>query len=362
MGFFNFLTMAGGLALFLYGMNLLGDGLAELSGGRLAKVLGRLTDSSFKAVLAGTGITALIQSSSAATVMVVGFVNSGIMGLEQAAGVIMGANIGTTVTSWILGLTGIESTSFLLQLFKPASFSPIAAALGVCLILFSRREKWKNMGDVLMGFALLMFGMNTMSEAARPLGDMPEFANLLTRFSNPLFGMLAGMVFTAFIQSSSASVGILQALCRTGAVGYGMAVPVIMGQNIGTCVTALLSSIGASGNAKRAALIHLYFNVFGTALFMAGFYAVNAIQPFAFLAESATPFGIAALHSLFNVTAVVCLMPFSNLLVRLACLTTGLGDRLFRDSGSFCVFGSRLLVGQGHQHLDDAVLVSSLHF
>ena len=321
MDFFDFLTMAGGLALFLYGMNMLGEGLAKFSGGRFERVLERLTGNPFKAVLLGAGVTAVIQSSSATTVMVVGFVNSGIMSLRQAVGVIMGANVGTTVTSWILGLTGIDSASFLVRLCKPASFSPILAVTGVGLLLFSRRDRLKNVAVILVGFGILMFGMDTMSNAVKPLAQVPEFTGILTRFSNPVLGMLAGLLLTAIVQSSSASVGILQALCATGAVGYGAAVPIIMGQNIGTCVTALLSGAGASKNAKRAALVHLYFNVIGTILFMLGFYGVNAFWPLALLEEAATPFGIAAVHSIFNLGATVCLLPFSGGLVKLACLT-----------------------------------------
>lgn len=321
MSFFDFLTMVGGLALFLYGMNLLGEGLSKASGGRLERILEKLTNNPIKAVLVGAGVTAVIQSSSATTVMVVGFVNSGIMKLEQAVGIIMGANVGTTVTSWILGLTGIDSSSFLIQMLKPSSFSPILAIVGVAILMFSHKEKSKNIATILVGFAVLMFGMDTMSGAVEPLADVPEFTSILTRFSNPVLGMLAGLVLTAVIQSSSASVGILQALCMTGAVSYGTAIPIIMGQNIGTCVTAMISSIGAAKNAKRAALVHLYFNVIGTIVFMILFYSVNAVSPFAFLADAATPFGIAAVHSLFNIAATICLLPFSKGLVKLACLT-----------------------------------------
>lgn len=325
--FFSFLTMIGGLALFLYGMNLLGEGLSKASGGRLERILEKLTSNPLKAVLVGAGVTAVIQSSSATTVMVVGFVNSGIMRLEQAVGIIMGANIGTTVTSWILGLTGIDSGSFLVRMLKPTSFSPLLAIFGVSLILFSHKEKLKNTATILVGFAVLMFGMDTMSTAVKPLADVPEFTGILTTFSNPLLGMLAGTVLTAVIQSSSASVGILQALCMTGAVGYSAAVPIIMGQNIGTCVTALLSGVGASKNAKRTALVHLYFNVIGTAIFMAAFYTLNAFIPFSFLGEAATPFGIAMIHSVFNIAATICLLPFSKVLVRLACLTLPVEDK-----------------------------------
>lgn len=321
MDFFDFLTMVGGLALFLYGMHMLGDGLAKLSGSRFESILEQLTNNPLKAVLMGAGVTAVIQSSSATTVMVVGFVNSGIMKLEQAVGIIMGANIGTTITSWILGATGIDSSSFLVQMCKPTSFSPVLAIIGVGFLMFSQKDKLKNIAAIMLGFAVLMFGMDTMSNAVKPLADVPEFTGILTRFSNPVLGMLAGLLLTAIIQSSSASVGILQALCMTGAVGYSAAIPIIMGQNIGTCVTALLSGVGANKNAKRAALVHLYFNIIGTVLFMVVFYSVNMFRPFAFLEEAATPFGIAAVHSIFNVAATLCLLPFSKGLVKLACLT-----------------------------------------
>lgn len=321
MSFFDLLTMIGGLALFLYGMNVLGDGLAQASGGRLEKILEKLTNTPLKAVLMGAGVTAVIQSSSATTVMVVGFVNSGIMKLQQAVGIIMGANVGTTITAWILGATGIDSDSFFVQMCKPTSFSPVLAIVGMGFLMFSRREKLKNTATILVGFAILMFGMDTMSNAVKPLADVPEFTGILLRFSNPVLGMLAGLLLTAVIQSSSASVGILQALCMTGAVGYSAAIPIIMGQNIGTCVTAILSGVGASKNAKRAALVHLYFNVIGTILFMTVFYLINAIRPFPFMSDAATPFGIAAVHSIFNVTVTICLLPFSKGLVKLSCMT-----------------------------------------
>ena len=321
MSFFDFLTMVGGLALFLYGMKILGDGLSQASGGRLEKILEKLTNNPLKAVLVGAGVTGIIQSSSATTVMVVGFVNSGIMKLEQAVGIIMGANIGTTVTSWILGLTGIDSSFFWIQMLKPTSFSPILAIVGVAILLFSNKDKLKNVAIIMVGFAVLMFGMETMSGAVKPLADVPEFTGILTRFTNPVLGMLAGMILTAVIQSSSASVGILQALCMTGAMPFGAAISIIMGQNIGTCVTALLSGIGANKNARRAALVHLYFNIIGTVTFMIVFYSINLVHPFAFLAEAATPFGVAAVHSLFNVGATIVLLPFSKGLVKLACLT-----------------------------------------
>lgn len=321
MDFFGVLTMMGGLALFLYGMHVLGDGLSKASGGRLEQILEKLTSNKLKAVLLGAGVTAVIQSSSATTVMVVGFVNSGIMKLSQAIGIIMGANIGTTVTSWILSLTGIESGNFFVQLLKPTSFSPILAIIGVGILLFSKNEKKKNVAVIMVGFAVLMFGMETMSSAVTPLADVPEFTNVLLMFSNPLLGMLAGAILTAIIQSSSASVGILQALCATGAVTYSTALPIIMGQNIGTCVTALLSSVGTSKNARRAAIIHLYFNIIGTIVFMILFYAMHAIIGFEFMDLAAEPYGIAVIHSTFNVFATCLLLPFSKMLEKLAYLT-----------------------------------------
>lgn len=321
MDFFGVLTMMGGLALFLYGMHVLGDGLSKASGGRLEQILEKLTSNKLKAVLLGAGVTAVIQSSSATTVMVVGFVNSGIMKLSQAIGIIMGANIGTTITSWILSLTGIESGNFFVQLLKPTSFSPVLAIIGVGILLFSKNEKKKNVAVIMVGFAVLMFGMETMSSAVKPLADVPEFTNILLMFSNPLLGMLAGAILTAIIQSSSASVGILQALCATGAVTYSTALPIIMGQNIGTCVTALLSSVGTSKNARRAAIIHLYFNIIGTIVFMILFYAVHAIIGFEFMDLAAEPYGIAVIHSTFNVFATCLLLPFSKMLEKLAYLT-----------------------------------------
>ena len=321
MTIFDILAMVGGLALFLYGMHIMGDGLAKLSGGKLESILEKLTSNPIKAVLLGAGVTAIIQSSSATTVMVVGFVNSGIMKLSQAAPIIMGANIGTTITSWILSLSGIESNNFLISLLKPSTFSPILAMIGVIFLLFNKKEKKKDVGLILVGFAILMTGMDTMSAAVKPLKDVPEFTNILTMFSNPILGMVAGAVLTAIIQSSSASVGILQALCQTGSVHYSSALPIIMGQNIGTCVTALISSIGASKNAKRAALIHLYFNIIGTISFMVIFYTINAFMPFEFLNEAAGASGIATMHTVFNVFATILLLPFIKQLEKLACAT-----------------------------------------
>lgn len=321
MDIFDVLTMVGGLAFFLYGMHILGDGLSKMSGGRLERILEKLTSNPIKAVLLGAGVTAVIQSSSATTVMVVGFVNSGIMKLSQAVGIIMGANVGTTVTAWILGLTGIQSSSFLITLLKPTSFAPVLAIIGVAFIMFSKKERRQNLGIIFVGFAILMFGMDTMSNAVKPLADVPEFTNILLMFSNPLFGVIAGALLTAVIQSSSASVGILQALCITGAVGYKTAIPIIMGQNIGTCVTAIISCIGANKSAKRTALVHLYFNIIGSVLFLVIFYSVNAFVHFEFMDEAATAFGIAAVHSVFNVFATAVLLPFSKQLERLALIT-----------------------------------------
>ena len=321
MDFFDILSMVGGLALFLYGMHLLGDGLTKVSGGRMEKILEKLTNNPLKAVLIGAGVTAVIQSSSATTVMVVGFVNSGIMKLQQAVGIIMGANIGTTITSWILGLSGIESDAFFVQLLKPSSFSPVLALIGVAILMFSKNERKKDVSLILIGFAILMTGMDAMSAAVKPLRDVPEFTNILTKFSNPIMGLLAGLILTAVIQSSSASVGILQALCATGAVSFGTAIPIIMGQNIGTCVTAMISGIGAKKNAKRAALIHLYFNIIGTVAFMIAFYILNAIIKFPFMEQAADAWGIAVVHSVFNVCATVVLLPFSKGLVKLATLS-----------------------------------------
>ncbi|MDO4337325.1 MAG: Na/Pi cotransporter family protein [Eubacteriales bacterium] len=346
MDFFSILTLLGGLAMFLYGMQVMGDGLAKVSGGKLEQILENLTSNPLKAVLLGAGVTAVIQSSSATTVMVVGFVNSGIMKLSQAVGVIMGANVGTTATSWILSLAGIESENFFLRLLKPTSFAPVLALIGVVFLLFLKSPKKKDIGTIMVGFAVLMYGMETMSGAVKPLADVPEFTNILLKFSNPLLGVLAGTVLTAIIQSSSASVGILQALCMTGAVHYSVALPIIMGQNIGTCVTALLSAIGANKNAKRAAMVHLYFNLIGTVIFMSLFYLINFAVGFDFMDQAANPAGIAMLHSTFNITATVILLPFSKLLEKLACLTirdTEADVAASREEQEFMMLESRFL-------------------
>ncbi len=321
MSFFDLLTMVGGLALFLYGMSMMGDGLTKASGGRLETILGKLTSNPVKAVLVGAGVTAMVQSSSATTVMVVGFVNSGIMKLEQAVGIIMGANIGTTITAWILSATGIDSDLFLVQMLNPTSFSPILAIVGTAILLFSHKDRQKNVATIMVGFAILMFGMDTMSGAVKPLAETPEFARVLPRFSNPILGMLVGLLMCAVLQSSSVSVGILQSLSLTGAIGFNTVIPIILGQNIGACVPTILSSIGARKDAKRAALVHLYFNIIGTAIIMLGVYSLNAITPLAIMEHTASPLGIAVIHTLFKVIITICLLPFSKGLVRLASLT-----------------------------------------
>ena len=347
MDFFSILTLVGGLAMFLYGMQVMGDGLEKLSGGKLEKILENLSSNRVKAVLVGAAVTAIIQSSSATTVMVVGFVNSGIMHLSQAVGFIMGANIGTTVTAWILSLAGIESSNFFVRLLNPNSFSPILALIGVVFIVFLHDEKKKDIGNILVGFAVLMFGMNTMSGAVKPLAEVPEFTNILLKFSNPVLGVLAGALLTAVIQSSSASVGILQALCVTGAVRYGAALPIIMGQNIGTCITAMLSSIGATKNAKRAAIVHLYFNIVGTVTFMVVFYVLNGFLHFSFIEEVA---GIAVIHSAFNIIATLVLLPFGDMLVKMACATvrdTKEEKVISAEDQEFMILESRFLSNPG---------------
>lgn len=321
MDIFDVLSMFGGLALFLYGMHIMGDALAKMSGGKLEKVLERLTSNKWSAVLLGAGVTAVIQSSGATTVMVVGFVNSGIMKLNQAVGIIMGANIGTTATSWLLSLSGIDGGSFFLQMLKPTSFTPILAVIGAILVVFCKSEKKHNIGTILLGFAILMYGMTAMSSAVEPLKDVPQFTQILTKFENPLLGVIAGFVLTTIMQSSSVSVGILQALCSTGAVSYALALPIIMGQNIGSCTTAMISSVGASKDAKRAAAVHFYFNVIGTVVFMLVFYISNAFVHYAFLPQAANEVGIATIHSIFNIAATIVLLPLSGFLEFLAVKT-----------------------------------------
>ncbi len=317
MDIFNGLEMLGGLSLFLFGMSVMGQALERRAGNRLRDILGKLTTGKAAGLLTGLGVTAVIQSSSATTVMVVGFVNSGLMALRQAIHVIMGANIGTTVTAWVLSLAGIESDAFWVRLLKPSSFTPILALIGVVCYMFCKSPRKKDTGAILLGFATLMFGMETMSGAVSGLSRSPGFQSLFLLFENPVLGVLAGAVLTAIIQSSSASVGILQALAATGQVTYGAAVPIIMGQNIGTCVTAILSSVGANKNAKRAALVHLAFNVIGTAVWLAVFSLARALLAPAFLEAPASLFGIAVAHSIFNLLCTLLMLPLSGLLERL---------------------------------------------
>lgn len=318
MDIFGVLQLIGGLCLFLFGMETMGDGLTRASGSKLEQILGQLTSSVPKGVLLGCVVTAVIQSSSATTVMLVGFVNSGIMKLRQVIPVIMGANIGTTATAWLLSLTGLEGDSIFIQMLKPMSFSPILAAVGIVFIMFLNSEFKANIGYVLIGFATLMYGMDIMSSAVEPLKDVPEFVNILTMFENPVLGVAAGAIFTAAIQSSSASVGILQALCLTGTLSYGSVIPIIMGQNIGTCVTAVLSSIGASKNAKRVAAVHLSFNIIGTVIFLIVFYVANYIVGFSFMKDIVGPENIAVIHSIFNIASTALLLPFYKQLERIA--------------------------------------------
>lgn len=318
MDVFDALTLLGGLCLFLFGMNVMGQALERRAGGKLQSLLSRLTTNKFAGLFTGLGVTSVIQSSSATTVMVVGFVNSGLMTLKQAINVIMGANIGTTVTAWILSLGGISGDNIFVRLLKPTSFTPILALIGVVLYMFCKNDKKKDTGTILLGFAVLMFGMDTMSGAVSGLADVPAFANLLIMFKNPILGVLAGAILTAVIQSSSASVGILQALATTGLVSYGAAIPIIMGQNIGTCITAILSSFGTNRNAKRAALVHLSFNVIGTVVCLTIFSIVRWLVPLPLLDDNATMAGIAVAHSAFNVACTILLLPTSSLLEALA--------------------------------------------
>ncbi len=318
---FNFISLLGGLALFLFGMNTMSGGLEKTAGGKLEKILKKMTDKPIKALFLGIVITATIQSSSAVTVMLVGLVNSGIMQLGQSVGVIMGSNIGTTVTAWILSLAGIESDNFFVSLLKPSNFSPIIAFIGILLMMVAKKERLKEIGGICLGFAVLMFGMEMMSDSMSPLSEMQEFRDLMIMFNNPVFGLIIGIVMTAVIQSSSATVGILQALSLTGALSYSMAIPIIMGQNIGTCVTALISSIGVSKNAKRVAAIHVYFNLIGTAVLLALFYVIDAIFNLSFADSPIAPAGIAVVHSIFNLSTTVLLFPFTKQLEKLAVKT-----------------------------------------
>ncbi len=321
MSIFNIFTLLGGLAFFLFGMSTMSNGLERVAGGKLETILGKMTDKPLKGLLLGAGITATIQSSSAVTVMLVGLVNSGIMKLGQSIGVIMGSNIGTTITAWILSLAGIESDNILVSLLKPANFSPLIALAGIILIMAAKKTRSKDIGTIMMGFAVLMTGMELMSTSMDPLAESEGFKNAMTLFNNPLFGLAIGAILTGVIQSSSATVGILQALSITGGISYGMAIPIIMGQNIGTCVTSLISSIGVSKSAKRVAAVHVYFNVIGTAVFLTLYYILDSIFKFAFSDLAIDPLGIALIHTIFNVATTILLFPFIKQLEKLAVKT-----------------------------------------
>ena len=318
MDLFSFIMLGGGLAFFLYGMNVMSSGLERMAGGKLEGALRRMTSSLWKSLALGAGITIAIQSSSAMTVMLVGLVNSGIMDISQTVGVIMGSNIGTTLTAWLLSLVGLETSNVALKLLKPENFSLIFALVGAVMIMMGKQQRKKDIGSIFVGFAVLMYGMKLMSNAVSPLADAPEFAAILTAFENPLLGVLVGAVFTGIIQSSAASVGVLQALALTGSITYGMAIPIIMGQNIGTCVTALISSIGVSRNAKKVAIIHISFNLIGTVVLLAIYLALDAFIGFAFTDSAIDATGIAFVHSVFNVVTTVMLLPFGKFLVRIA--------------------------------------------
>lgn len=340
MDFFDILMLMGGLSLFLFGMNIMGSALEKSAGNRLKIILARLTSSPLKGFLLGLGVTAIIQSSSATTVMVVGFVNSGVMKLSQSINIIIGANVGTAVTSWILSLTGIESSNFVLQLFKSTSLAAISGFIGMVMYMFGKKQRRKDMGMILLGFAVLMFGMEIMSDAVAPLKNSPEFAKVLLMFSNPILGILAGTLFTAIIQSSSASVGILQALSLTGSITFASAVPIIMGQNIGTCVTALISSAGTNTDARRASMVHLYFNVIGVIMFMVLFYLLDALIGFSFMADSVTPLTIAIIHTVFKIFSTVLFIPFQKQLEKLAVISV----REKKQSAEFALLDERLMI------------------
>jgi len=317
---FKIITLLGGLALFLFGMDIMGKALERQAGGKLQTILAKMSSNVFRGFLLGLGVTAVIQSSSATTVMVVGFVNSGIMTLKQAVGVIMGSNIGTTVTAWILSLSGLEGDSFLVQIFKPSTLAPLIAIVGIILFMFTKSEKKKGIGTICLGFMALMTGMDIMGDAMSFLETEPWFANMMISFSNPIVGILFGAVLTAIIQSSSASIGILQGLCGTGVVTYGAAIPIILGQNIGTCITAMMGAIGANRNARRTAMVHLLFNVVGVTIFVIAFYGLGLFIDWRFLDSTAAAWNIAVIHTCFNVAATAVLIPMNGLLVKLAYL------------------------------------------
>ena len=340
MDIFSLIMVAGGLAFFLYGMSIMSTGLERMAGGKLEKLLKSMTDNVFKSLLLGAGITIAIQSSSATTVMLVGLVNSGIMTIEQSVGIIMGSNVGTTLTAWLLSLVGLESSNMFLKLLKPENFSLIFALIGILLIMTSKKQKKKSIGSILIGFAILMYGMKLMSDAVAPLADMPEFAQVLTAFRNPLIGVLIGALVTGIIQSSAASVGILQALALTGTITYGMAIPIIIGQNIGTCVTSLISSIGVNKNAKKVSVVHISFNLIGTVVFMIIYSVCRGLLEVSLLESPINSFGIAVVHSIFNIGTTVILVPFNKLLVLIAdFVIPGNGE----DEESTIILDERLL-------------------
>ena len=340
MDIFSLIMVAGGLSFFLYGMSIMSTGLERMAGGKLEKLLKSMTDNVFKSLLLGAGITIAIQSSSATTVMLVGLVNSGIMTIEQSVGIIMGSNVGTTLTAWLLSLVGLESSNMFLKLLKPENFSLIFALIGILLIMTSKKQKKKSIGSILIGFAILMYGMKLMSDAVAPLADMPEFAQVLTAFRNPLIGVLIGALVTGIIQSSAASVGILQALALTGTITYGMAIPIIMGQNIGTCVTSLISSIGVNKNAKKVSVVHISFNLIGTVVFMIIYSVCRGLLEVSLLESPINSFGIAVVHSIFNIGTTVILVPFNKLLVLIAdFVIPGNGE----DEESTIILDERLL-------------------
>lgn len=345
MSIFSIFTLCGGLAFFLYGMQVMSGGLENVAGGKLEKLLREMTSNPFKSLALGAGITIAIQSSSALTVMLVGLVNSGIMDLGQTIGVIMGSNIGTTLTAWILSLAGIESDNFFLQLLKPESFSPIFALVGICMMMVSKSVKKRSVGSIFVGFAILMYGMLLMTESMSPLADSPEFASVLTAFTNPILGVIVGALFTGIIQSSAASVGILQALSLTGSISCGMALPIIMGQNIGTCVTAIISSIGVSTNAKRVAVIHISFNILGVVIFLPVFYGLNYLLHLGLVDRIINPVGIALAHTIFNVATTLVLLPFGKYLEKIAHKTIkDKTDEVKKDDKTAVIIDERILL------------------
>ncbi len=355
MSIFNLFALMGGLALFMYGMDVMGKALEKAAGSKLSAILATMTSSPIRGFLLGLGVTSVIQSSSATTVMVVGFVNSGIMSLKQAIGIIMGANVGTTVTAWIISLTGIQGESFIMQMVKPSNFAPVLAFIGLLLYMGAKSDKKKNIGIIMIGFTVLMTGMDMMSSSVEPLSELPWFQQLFVTFSNPIIGVLVGAIVTAIIQSSSASVGILQALSTTGAVTFGSALPIIMGQNIGTCITTILASIGTTKNAKRTSAVHLYFNITGVVICMALFYTLNSIFQFEFVNGVVDQQGIAVVHTCFNVITTAVLLPCSGLLEKLAVATIkdapekeefALLDGLLLNTPSVAVERSRAVAGE----------------